>query len=115
MKYDTAQAIERADHACFAHIRQSEASGVRTPLPLGLACVAAATAKAGFEVRLLDLLSTPDWKSAAQDAIAALHPDVIGLSVRDIDDQTMLNPRFLLPPLLEHRLQRNRCRPERRC
>jgi len=78
-----------------------EASGVRTPLPLGLACVAAATAKAGFEVRLLDLLSTPDWKSAAQDAIATLHPDVIGLSVRNIDDQTMLNPRFLLPPMKE--------------
>ncbi len=78
-----------------------EASGVRTPLPLGLACVAAATAKAGFEVRLLDLLSTPDWKSAAHDAIATLHPDVIGLSVRNIDDQTMLNPRFLLPPMKE--------------
>jgi radical SAM superfamily enzyme YgiQ (UPF0313 family) len=78
-----------------------EASGVRTPLPLGLACVAAATAKAGFEVRLLDLLSAPDWKSAAQDAIATLRPDVIGLSVRNIDDQTMLNSRFLLPPMKE--------------
>jgi radical SAM superfamily enzyme YgiQ (UPF0313 family) len=76
-----------------------EASGVRTPLPLGLACVAAATAKAGFTVCFLDLLSTADWESATQNAIAALRPEVIGLSVRNIDDQTMSNPQFLLRPL----------------
>ena len=76
-----------------------EASGVMTPLPLGLACVAAATAKAGFEVRFLDLLSAPDWESATQNAITRLRPDVIGLSVRNIDDQTMINPQFLLRPL----------------
>jgi radical SAM superfamily enzyme YgiQ (UPF0313 family) len=76
-----------------------ETSGVMTPLPLGLACVAAAAAKAGFEVSFLDLLSTPDWRCATQDAIAALCPDVIGVSVRNIDDQTMINPRFLLQPL----------------
>ncbi len=78
-----------------------EAFGVMTPLPLGLACVAAATAKAGFEVRFLDLLSTPDGKSATQDAIRTLQPDVIGVSVRNIDDQTMSTPRFLLEPLKE--------------
>jgi radical SAM superfamily enzyme YgiQ (UPF0313 family) len=78
-----------------------EAYGVMTPLPLGLACVAAATAKAGFEMRFLDLLSTPNWKSATRNAISALRPDVIGVSVRNIDDQTMSNPRFLLEPLKE--------------
>ncbi len=76
-----------------------EASGVRTPLPLGLACIAAATAKAGFTVRFLDLLSTADWESTTQNAIATLRPEVIGLSVRNIDDQTMSNPQFLLRPL----------------
>jgi radical SAM superfamily enzyme YgiQ (UPF0313 family) len=78
-----------------------EDSGVKTPLPLGLACVAAATAKAGFGVSFLDLLSTPDWESATRNAISRLQPGVIGLSVRNIDDQTMSNPRFLLPPLKE--------------
>ena len=78
-----------------------EDSGVMTPLPIGLACVAASTAKAGFEVSFLDLLSTPDWRSATQDAITSLLPDVIGLSVRNIDDQTMVSPRFLLAPLKE--------------
>ena len=76
-----------------------ETSGAMTPLPLGLACVAAATAQAGFEVCFLDLLRSPDWESATQHAIATLQPDVIGLSVRNIDDQTMMNTRFLLQPL----------------
>ena len=78
-----------------------ETFGIMTPLPLGPACVAAATARAGHEVRFLDLLSTSNWKAAIQDAISALNPDVIGVSVRNIDDQTMSNPRFLLEPLKE--------------
>ena len=78
-----------------------ELSGAMTPLPLGLACVAAATAKAGFEVCFLDLLSIADWKSAIRSAIARSEPEVIGLSVRNIDDQAMVNPRFLLSPLKE--------------
>ena len=78
-----------------------EPSGIMTPLPLGLACVATATAKAGFKVSFLDLLSAPDWESAIRNAIAAMCPDVIGVSARNIDDQTMINPRFLLEPLKE--------------
>ena len=76
-----------------------EASGPMTPLPLGLACVFEATARAGHEVRFLDLLVTPDWKAATRDAITEQRPEVIGLSVRNLDDQTMTNPRFLLEPI----------------
>jgi len=78
-----------------------EICGVMTPLPLGLACVAAATANAGFEVRFLDLLSSTDWESAIKNAIASSSPSVIGLSVRNIDDQTIGSTRFLLSPLKE--------------
>ena len=78
-----------------------EVSGPMTPLPLGLACVAAATIEAGFSVEVLDLLQTPDWQAAIRSAIAAARPDVIGLSVRNIDDQTMVGTRFLLEPLKE--------------
>jgi len=76
-----------------------EVSGPLTPpLPLGLACVAAATAGAGFEVEVLDLLQIEDWQGAIRAKMAA-QPDVIGLSVRNIDDQAMIDTRFLLPPL----------------
>ena len=68
-------------------------------LPLGLACVAAATQNAGHEVALLDLMFEGDPKLGIRTSIGDFHPDVIGISVRNIDDQNMLQPQFLLAPV----------------
>jgi radical SAM superfamily enzyme YgiQ (UPF0313 family) len=68
---------------------------IRVPA-LGLACIAAATEKAGHETLLLDLMITRDPQKAVAEAIAGFQPEVIGMSVRNIDDQKMLNTRFLL-------------------
>jgi radical SAM superfamily enzyme YgiQ (UPF0313 family) len=68
---------------------------IRVPA-LGLACIAAASEKAGHEVRLLDLLVESDPKAAVEQAVEAFRPEVIGISVRNIDDQRMRNTRFLL-------------------
>jgi len=70
-------------------------------LPLGLACVAAATQKAGHDVAMLDLMTEKDTLSVLKSAIEGFRPDLIGLSVRNIDDQNMEHPRFLLDPLKE--------------
>ena len=67
-----------------------------TPLPLGLACVAAATRKSGHEVAMLDLSLEKNPQSVLGETITEFHPDVIGVSVRNIDDQNMEKPRFLL-------------------
>lgn len=64
--------------------------------PLGLACVASATESAGHAVRLLDLLCHPDPLSALDATVAESRPDVIGVSVRNIDDQRMERVHFLL-------------------
>lgn len=69
------------------------------PLPLGPACVAAACSAAGHEVLLLNLMFEDDPESAVRDHIAAFRPGAIGISVRNIDDQNMASPRFLLPPV----------------
>ena len=69
--------------------------------PLGLACVAAATRRAGHEAALIDLMFEADPMSAVGDSIGNLCPDVIGISVRNIDDQVMESPQFLLPPVRE--------------
>lgn len=66
------------------------------PLPLGLDCVARAARNAGHDVELLDLMSRGDIRSAVAHAHDAFHPDVIGISVRNIDDQSMQAPKFLL-------------------
>jgi len=69
------------------------------PLPLGPALVAAAVRRAGHEVTLLNLMFEGETKSAIEDCIAEFRPDVIGISVRNIDDQNMADPTFLLPPV----------------
>lgn len=66
------------------------------PLPLGLNCVAVATRNAGHDVRLLDLMTEKDNRLAIAEAIESFLPEVIGVSVRNIDDQNMAPPRFLL-------------------
>ncbi len=64
--------------------------------PLGLACVAAAAIAAGHGVKILDFMLTRDPQERLRKTIEDFQPDVIGLSVRNIDDQCMETPRFLL-------------------
>jgi radical SAM superfamily enzyme YgiQ (UPF0313 family) len=65
-------------------------------LPLGLALVAAATRQAHHEVRFLDLQAESDPGAAVGRAVAEFAPQVVGVSVRNVDDQNMASPRFLL-------------------
>ena len=71
------------------------------PLPLGPAFVAASTRRAGHDVVLLNLMFEGDTKSAIQDCVSEFRPEVIGISVRNIDDQNMADPKFLLTPIRE--------------
>jgi radical SAM superfamily enzyme YgiQ (UPF0313 family) len=71
------------------------------PLPLGLGCVGAACQRAGHEVVLMNLMFEGDTGSALRERISTFRPDVIGISVRNIDDQNMASPKFLLPPVRE--------------
>jgi radical SAM superfamily enzyme YgiQ (UPF0313 family) len=65
-------------------------------LPVGLGCVAAAVQAAGHDVAFLDLMGRDDAPRAITSAIKTNPPDVIGISIRNIDDQRMDNTRFLL-------------------
>jgi radical SAM superfamily enzyme YgiQ (UPF0313 family) len=64
--------------------------------PLGLACVAQATLDRGHDVEWLDLMAERNPEAAVKRHMETLQPQVIGISVRNIDDQNMANPRFLL-------------------
>ena len=68
-------------------------------LPLGLALVAAAARRADHQTRFLDLLGTPDPVAAVHQAIAQFEPEVIALSIRNVDDQSMQDTKFLLEPV----------------
>jgi len=66
------------------------------PLPLGLNCIAAAARNAGYDVKLVDLMTEKDNRLSIMGAIESFQPEIIGISVRNIDDQNMGSPRFLL-------------------
>ena len=65
-------------------------------LPLGLAYVAAAMESQGHTVKMLNLMMQTNTPKAIHEAIVEFDPEIIGISVRNIDDQNMENPRFLL-------------------
>lgn len=66
------------------------------PIPLGLNDVAAATQNQGHDVRVLDLMIHADVRLPVSEMLDDFQPDVIGISVRNIDDQVMHGARFLL-------------------
>jgi len=65
-------------------------------MPIGACIVAEAAALAGHSVRLLDLMFEKDPIRKIEDALRSRPPDVIGLSVRNIDNNDMQNPVFFI-------------------
>ncbi|TET32925.1 MAG: radical SAM protein [Planctomycetota bacterium] len=78
----------------------TEQINMRT-LPWGLGCVAAAARNAGHEVAMLDLQLEENPRAAIRRAVKDLGPEVIGISVRNIDDQNRQGPAFFLPDVKE--------------
>jgi radical SAM superfamily enzyme YgiQ (UPF0313 family) len=70
-------------------------------MPLGLACVADAAAKAGHETVMIDLMFETDAKAILKNTIVEFQPECIGISVRNIDDQNFEAPVFLLDKIKE--------------
>ena len=61
-------------------------------IPIGACLVAEAAERAGHRVRLLDLMFAEDPLRALQSELSKTTPDIVGLSVRNIDNNDMQNP-----------------------
>ncbi len=70
-------------------------------LPLGLGCVAASVQRAGYPVRVLNLQDQTEPLAAVQEIVEEFPPEVIGISVRNIDDQNRERPMFYLDSVKE--------------
>src|SRR5438309_8326138 len=66
-------------------------------VPNGLACIASALDAAGHTVEFLDLCFESDPSAAARIAAARFKPDIIGLSVRNIDNSDAIALRHYTP------------------
>jgi hypothetical protein len=63
-------------------------------LPLGLFCIAQSAINAGHSVHIIDLIDVGDVVCSIIDTINNFKPDVIGISIRNIDNQDMENTEF---------------------
>lgn len=77
-------------------ISENRTTTLVAPFPVGLAFVTGALRRAGHDVVVLDLMFLPEWEEPLQTCLKEFAPDVIGLSVRNIDNQDLRNPVFYL-------------------
>ena len=69
--------------------------------PIGLCYVASAAQVAGHEVRVLDLCFKRHIEQELEQAIIGFSPQVIGVSLRNLDNVNMLRLISYLPPALQ--------------
>ena len=65
-------------------------------LPLGAALVAASASRSGRDVRLMDPRGESRVRESVRRIIQDFQPEVIGVSIRNIDDQSRIEPKFML-------------------
>ncbi len=68
-------------------------------MPIGACIIAHALERSGHAVHLLDLMFTRDATAAVESAVKGFQPDVVGISVRNIDNNDMRNTVFYLDTL----------------
>jgi radical SAM superfamily enzyme YgiQ (UPF0313 family) len=71
--------------------------GSPPPFPLGLAYIVANLEKDAHELEVLDLMFLEEFERELKETIQDFDPDLIGISIRNIDDQSYLSPQFFLP------------------
>jgi radical SAM superfamily enzyme YgiQ (UPF0313 family) len=66
------------------------------PFPLGLACVVANLDAERHAVEVWDALFHDNWEAVLRDRLRRFRPEVVGVSVRNVDDQEMRAPHFFV-------------------
>lgn len=75
----------------------SNRSRVIEPVPpIGLSYVATATRAVGHDVRFLDLMTSRNPERDLEEVLGDFHPEVVGISVRNIDSVIAQNPSWQL-------------------
>jgi hypothetical protein len=77
------------------------------PLPIGLAYVAGQLDPGRHAVKVLDLMFSEDYLADTERAVCEFRPDLVGISLRNLDNQSYLDPQWALPITREviHRIR----------
>ncbi|MCH8109723.1 MAG: cobalamin-dependent protein [Chloroflexi bacterium] len=71
------------------------------PLPIGLAYLAASIDEEKHQLQVLDLMFSDDALADVDAAVKCFQPDVVGLSIRNLDNQSYLDSEWHLPADLQ--------------
>ena len=71
------------------------------PMPVGLAYVAGHLDDKRHTLKILDLMFSTDYLAETDMAAREFEPDLIGLSIRNLDNQSYINTRWALPVTAE--------------
>ena len=68
-----------------------------TPAPIGLAYIAAYLDPDRHDVKLLDLMFSEDYLEETERTVREFKPDLVGISLRNIDNVSYIDPQWALP------------------
>ena len=71
------------------------------PMPIGLAYVAGHLDPDRHTVRVLDLMFSEDYVEETNRAVSSFAPDVVGISLRNFDNQSYLDTQWALPMTMD--------------
>jgi len=70
---------------------------IMPPMPLGLASIIAQIDQSRHRFRVVDLMFSDDPEAELKTVLSDFSPDLIALSIRNIDNQSYLHTRYFLP------------------
>ena len=70
---------------------------IMPPMPLGLASVIAQIDESRHEIQVLDLMFAEQPEAELKARLAGFSPDLVALSVRNVDNQSCYHTEYLLP------------------
>ncbi len=70
---------------------------VARPLPIGLAYVAGHLDPTRHSLKVLDLMFSDDYLAETERAVKEFQPDVVGISLRNLDNQSYIDSQWALP------------------
>jgi len=71
------------------------------PAPIGLAYIAGHLDSKKHDVKILDLMFSDDYLGETESTVREFHPDLVGISLRNLDNVSYIDPQWALPATKE--------------
>ena len=67
------------------------------PVPIGLAYIAGHLDPQRHPLKILDLMFSDDYLADTEQAVQEFQPDLVGISLRNLDNASYMDPQWALP------------------